>query len=301
MLKPVPLLTCIIVIIGSIGTSKAAPPDSPGTVYIDGRPCNLACQSYMAWSRRMLEQQENSTALSAPSRRAQRLSKAKTQRPARILQSAPSSSVPIRVAKGNVPKRVGSPPPTTAATGETKPAHETIADLAPPKSALDSEAATTPGQVSTGGIEENPTTASTRQAREQNADGDTKLSGTPPSPSNADAETAALAPNNALVAILLVRPEIKSVSDLANKIVAIDASRSDSVPRVRTAIVAAGATEIQMSEGKALALERVMDGEVPAAVVTLADPDEAAAWTEIPGFKIFRIPLSSSSEKPDRG
>jgi hypothetical protein len=104
-----------------------------------------------------------------------------------------------------------------------------------------------------------------------------------------------------MVAILLVRPEIKSVSDLANKIVAIDASRSDSVPRVRTAIAAAGATEIQMSEGKALALERVMDGEVPAAVVTLADPDEAAAWTEIPGFKIFRIPLSSSPGKPDRG
>jgi hypothetical protein len=190
-----------------------------------------------------------------------------------------------------------------AATGETKPAHETITDSAPSKSALNSEVATTPGQVSTGGIEDNPTTASTRQTPEQNADGDTKLSGAPPSPSNADAETAALAPNKPqqIVAILLVRPEIESVSDLANKIVAIDASRSDSVPSVRTAIVAAGAAEIQMSEGKALALERVMDGEVPAAVVTLADPEEAAAWTEIPGFKIFRIPLPSASEQPDRG
>jgi hypothetical protein len=27
----------------------------PGTVYIDGSPCNLPCQSFMAWSRQMLK------------------------------------------------------------------------------------------------------------------------------------------------------------------------------------------------------------------------------------------------------
>jgi hypothetical protein len=305
MLKPVSLLTCIIVI-SSIGTSRAAPPDSPGTVYIDGTPCNLACQSYLAWSRRMLEQQANpsSIAFSAPSRRAQRLSKVKTQRTARILQSAPSSAVPIRIAKGSAQKRVGSPPPRTAATEETKPAPETITDPAPTsKSALSSVELATPGQVSTGDLEQNPTTASTRQAPEQTADDDTKESRPQESRSPPDAETAALASNNAerLVAILLVRSEIRSVSDLANKIIAIDASRSASIPSVRKAIVAAGGTEIRMSEGKALAIERVMDGEVQAAVVTLAGPEEAAAWTEIPGFRILRITISASPERPDRG
>jgi hypothetical protein len=38
---------------------------------------------------------------------------------------------------------------------------------------------------------------------------------------------------------------------------------------VRSAVVAAGTAEIEMSEGETLAIIRVMDGEVPAAVVTL--------------------------------
>ena len=42
--------------------------------------------------------------------------------------------------------------------------------------------------------------------------------------------------------------------------------------------MAAGAAEVKMSEGETLALVRVMDGEVPAAVVTLASPEEAKMW-----------------------
>ena len=41
--------------LGFFGTSSAHPLDSPGTVYIDGLPCNVACQSYMAWSRQTLK------------------------------------------------------------------------------------------------------------------------------------------------------------------------------------------------------------------------------------------------------
>ena len=40
---------------GFSGTSFGHPLDSPGTVYIDGSPCNLPCQSYMAWSRQALK------------------------------------------------------------------------------------------------------------------------------------------------------------------------------------------------------------------------------------------------------
>ncbi|MBR0696924.1 hypothetical protein [Bradyrhizobium lablabi] len=140
-------------------------------------------------------------------------------------------------------------------------------------------------------------------APKQNPDSDIKSFGPAEGVPPADAETAALAPPNntdQLVAVLLVRSEIASVSDLANKIVAIDVSRSDSVADVRTAMVAAGATEIQMSEGETLAFLRVIDGEVPAAVVTVAPPEEAEIWAEVPGFKILRIPLSPS-EKAGRG
>ncbi len=110
-----------------------------------------------------------------------------------------------------------------------------------------------------------------------------------------DAEkTAPAPPNNTahLVAILLVRPEIKSVADLANKNVAIDEWHSASAASVRTAIVAAGAAEVQMSEGT-LAIERVISGEVPAAVLALESPEAAERWVSKMGrFKLFRIPLS---------
>jgi hypothetical protein len=190
-------------------------------------------------------------------------------------------------------------------SGEAKSAPKKITDSAPiPNSTSGSEVGTTPGQVATAPAVENLTTATASQAPGQKADSNTKPSGPAEAIPPARSETTAIAPNNAeqLVAILLVRSEIKSVSDLANKIVAIDVSRSDSVPRVRNAIVAAGATEVQMSEGEALAIERVMDGEVPAAVVSLSSPEEAELWSAgIRGFKIFRIPLSSASQKAGRG
>ncbi len=111
-----------------------------------------------------------------------------------------------------------------------------------------------------------------------------------------DAEkTAPASPNNTdhLVALLMARPEIKSVSDLTNKNIAIDAGQSGSNTNVRAAIAAAGATEVQLSEGQTKAINRLISGEVPAAVLTLVYP-EAGEWRpEIAGFKIFRIPLRS--------
>ena len=119
-----------------------------------------------------------------------------------------------------------------------------------------------------------------------------------------DAEkTAPAPPNNTdhLVALLIARPEIKSVSDLTSKIIAIDDRHSASVGNVRTAIVAAGATEVQMSEDQTKAINRLIRGEVPAAVLALVSPEVAARIPEIAGFKIFRIPLSprSISERRD--
>ena len=100
-----------------------------------------------------------------------------------------------------------------------------------------------------------------------------------------------------LVAVLMARPDIKSVSDLTGKNIAIDNRYSASNGSVRTAIVAAGATMVELSEGQATAINRLVNGEVPAAVLALVSADAAEGFPEIPGFKIFHIPLSLRSLK----
>ena len=45
------MLLASVLSLGSAGTSQAHPLDSRDVVYIDGLPCNGACQSYLAWSR----------------------------------------------------------------------------------------------------------------------------------------------------------------------------------------------------------------------------------------------------------
>jgi hypothetical protein len=116
--------------------------------------------------------------------------------------------------------------------------------------------------------------------------------------------TAALGPPSAdqAVAILFVRDEIKSVSDLANKVVAVDGSQADSVPRVRAAIASAGAPDVHLNQDKKLALVRVMDGEVPAGVVTVVSAEEAGTWkTGVPGFNFLRLPLAPSPHESGGG
>jgi hypothetical protein len=96
-----------------------------------------------------------------------------------------------------------------------------------------------------------------------------------------------------LVAVLMTRPEIKSVSDLAGKNVAIDGRAFNG--NVRTAIAAAGATAVQLSEDQTKAIDRLISGEVPAAVLTLVSPEAADGFPEVAGFRIFRVPLSPRS------
>ena len=95
-----------------------------------------------------------------------------------------------------------------------------------------------------------------------------------------------------LVALVLARREISSLSDLNNKTIAIEAKQSASSGRVSAALMAAGAADVQFSEGQASAIERLISGEVPAAVVTLISPEAAEWFPDIPGFRTFRVPLS---------
>jgi ABC-type phosphate/phosphonate transport system substrate-binding protein len=116
-----------------------------------------------------------------------------------------------------------------------------------------------------------------------------------PEPSSADVSSPNK--NDNLVALLMARPEIKSVSDLTSKTIAIDDNHSASVRNVRTAIVAAGAAEVQLNDSQTKAVDRLISGEVPAAVLTLVSPEAAEWFPDIAGFKIFRIPLSPRSLK----
>jgi hypothetical protein len=111
------------------------------------------------------------------------------------------------------------------------------------------------------------------------------------------AERASPNDTDHLIALVMARAEIKSVSDLANKDIAIEDGQSASSASLRTAVAAAGATEAQLSESRTRAIDRLVDGEVPAAVLALVSPEAAEWFPEIKGFRIFRIPLSPGSSK----
>ena len=106
---------------------------------------------------------------------------------------------------------------------------------------------------------------------------------------------------DSLVAVLVAGPDVKSVSDLAGKTIAIDDRYSEqSISRVRVAMAAAGALEAQLSKGQTTAISRLVSKEVPAAVVGLVSANAASSFPEMARFRTFQIPLSprSGSAKP---
>ncbi len=108
----------------------------------------------------------------------------------------------------------------------------------------------------------------------------------------AKAASASLDDPDNLVALVLAGPEINSLSDLNYKNIAITEKQSASSGRVSAALMAAGAAEVHFSEGKASAIDRLMSGEVQAAVV-LAPRDVANLFPEVEGFRTFRVPLKA--------
>lgn len=94
-----------------------------------------------------------------------------------------------------------------------------------------------------------------------------------------------------LVAIVIARPEIRSVSDLDGKEVAMDKEYSESRDDILVAFVLAGALPDQFSAGHTTAINRLLNGEVPAAVLALVSPDSAEGFPDIAGFKVFQIRL----------
>jgi hypothetical protein len=124
---------------------------------------------------------------------------------------------------------------------------------------------------------------------------DAKAAGEPRRSETASADAAAAMPAgkaDGLVVVLMARPDIKSLTELTGKTIAIDGRYSASNGNVRTAIAAAGALEVQMSQGQSLAIDRLVNGEAPAAVLALVSASAAESFPDIAGYKTFHIPLS---------
>ena len=109
-----------------------------------------------------------------------------------------------------------------------------------------------------------------------------------------DAEKKASAsPNNEepSVAIVVAGLEIKSVSDLTGKIIAIDDKYLNSHARIQAAIVSAGATDSLVTTGESMAIDRLLSGKAPAAVLTMVYPE--TGFSMIEGYSVFRVPLGT--------
>lgn len=360
----------LIFFLCSSGAVQANPLDSPGIVYIDGLPCNRACQSYMAWSTQALSARHGGeheagmivvpeekrmavqparprlashpvpmprparrTGMAALNAKASSTGKAAasssahqpvrkqvpaataagekavagSQQPERKLQSADRSepeqpatiaaAQPAEASRSEI-KSEAKPEAKAEATSQViLPPPATLDVAAPPATsemaALSATAAIAPGLM--------PRTAQ-QQVIEAMAMADRltaitlvrEQAGTSANPATDAGEAASRSPDNPddLVALVAARPEIHSLSDLNNKPLAIEQKQLAAGGGFTAALIAAGAAEVQFSEGTAPPVDRLISGEVPAAVLTLATREAAEWFPDIEGFRIFRVPLS---------
>ena len=352
----------LILFLGSSGALQANPLDSPGTVYIDGLPCNRACQAYMAWSRPGTAQHRevgeptilvvpaetrierdhaarprvatqpvpvprpvpragvaNSNAR-PPNTKASHSKNAAASTPAHqaTAKAAPLAAATIApektVAAGKEPERISGSSeqiaPAQAASVAAAPLPEVIQPEVTKSEAIESEVAALPAATDAAPVSAPRTIQQqvaeatgmaervTAMTLERELVGKSDNQDAKPAAAGDTDTTASISPANLdnLVAVVLARPEINSLSDLNNRSIAIGEKQSAASGSVSAALMAAGAAEVQFNEGKSEgntgAIDRLISGEVPAAVLALASPEAAEWFPDIAGFRIFRVPLS---------
>ena len=107
-----------------------------------------------------------------------------------------------------------------------------------------------------------------------------------------DAEKkAAASPNTGelSVAVVVAGPEVKSVADLAGKIIAIDDRHLNLHTRIQAAFVVAGATDSLLTTSETKAADRLLSGKAAAAVLTMVYPE--TGFSAIEGYSVFRVSL----------
>jgi hypothetical protein len=310
--------------LGAFTGAQAHPLDSPETVYIDGVPCNGACQSYMAWSRKTLESNSGMPRAAARStdRRVNRTRMTSAATPKRMTPLPPTKeAIPIPrqaprdqtagleylvpIPEDRSLKTKTAAPETEAVAPETRTAALITQPAAPEvKAAVPASLGdkTIEAQIlAATALADHVTAASTPAMDEkqvaENTDQTGSVVGKDDTKDKGDSkESAAASPPRApdLVVLILARADIKSIADLANKDIAIEGKQDQLRDRIRSGLVAAGAPMIELRDGEASAIDRLVSGEQPAAILTLASPEAADWFPEIKGFKTFRIPLSPS-------
>ena len=320
------LLTGLLLLV-PVGTLQAHPLDSPDIVYIDGLPCNMACQNYLAWTRRRTAPVVKHAApveyapveaqplQLVPARPAPRAARSATRHPTAAPRQAQKPAV-SRVAKQATPPapaRIASPQPAPESVTkpepapkivETPPATESAAAVPPTQVEEKVTAAESPSAPATEPVAAAPqaaepvTTASVAPAPQVEAT-NTEAAATTGSAAPVDAAPtlSAKADGDSQVAVVMTRPEIEKLSDLAGKEVAIEEQQSAASTSIQAAIASAGAAEVKLNEGAGNAIERLLSGEVPAAVLAIASPKASEGYAELPGYRIFRIPLSPDRSK----
>jgi hypothetical protein len=204
----------------------------------------------------------------------------KTAKPSVIAAKAELSATPLPIPPPSLKTKLEPESSAAAAAGPTGP---NISNSPPTvRPAPNSNGRTIPEQVAAATVVAERMTAATLAA---SRDGAERATGA--SPGNTDL----------LVAVVMVRPEIRSVSDLIDKAIAIDDRYSASSTDVSVAIAAAGGPVVQLDAGRTRAVDRLVNGEVSAAVLALVSADAAEGFPEIAGFRTFRIPLSPLSLK----
>ena len=268
-----------MLLLGSVGPSAAGPRNSPDVVYINGSPCNRFCQFYMARSR------------------------AHTARAAKGRESE-SSAAPLRNRSAVV-----------AAARNEMPRAGMAAVLQPGVAAADANARRgglddlrsdfdLPDSPRMGTFEDRVTVAAavaeqltamvTAASELKVMNGDRPDQAAVMSVSGGKADPAAPNPAEARVGLLMVRAEIKSLRYLTRQTIAIDGERASATSSIQTAFATEGVPNVLVSTGERRAIDRLIAGEVPGAIVALVSQRRHSRT--IAGFTIFRIPLPPRSQ-----
>lgn len=263
-----------MLLLGSVGPSAAGPRNSPDVVYINGSPCNRFCQFYMARSR------------------------AHTDRAAKGRE--PESNAPLRnrsavvAAARNELSRSGMAavlqPGVAAANAKRGGLDDLRSDFDLPDSP---RMGTFEDRVMVAAAVAEQLTAMATAAFELKVmNGEAAVM----SVSGGKADPAPQNQAEARVALVMVRAEIKSLRYLTRQTVAIDSERASATSSIQTAFATEGAPKVLVSTGERRAIDRLIAGEVPGAIVALVSEDAAKAFPDIAGFTIFRMSLPPRSQ-----
>lgn len=265
-----------MLLLGSVGPSAAGPRNSPDVVYINGSPCNRFCQFYMARSRAHID----------------RAAKGRE----------PESNAPLRnrsavvAAARNELSRSGMAavlqPGVAAADANAK--RGGLDDLRSDFDLPDSPRMGTfeDRVMVAAAVAEQLTAMATAAFELKVMNGEAAVM----SVSGGKADPAAPNQVEARVALVMVRAEIKSLRYLTRQSVAIDSERASATSSIQTAFATEGAPKVLVSTGERRAIDRLIAGEVPGAIVALVSEDAAKAFPDIAGFTIFRMSLPPRSQ-----